>query len=199
MSNFFNSKVDFYTYPTLMRKELLIQKKQKSIMKQIGNYILMLFVAIALTTTACSKDDDSSDGGFTPGETMMTAKIDGGNFVATGTESFKGEVEGSIVVMLGGEDDAERQFFITIHNFSGTGTYTVKEDGDNSPFADVLYWEQELEEGWWGMDGGKVIVTDYLPNERIRGTFQVELNNLNDSRRSVTDGKFEMAIVVEGD
>jgi len=199
MSNFFNSKVDFYTYPTLMRKELLIQKKQKSIIKQIGNYILMLFVAIALTTTACSKDDDSSDGGFTPGETMMTAKIDGGNFVATGTESFKGEVEGSIVVMLGGEDDAERQFFITIHNFSGTGTYTVKEDGDNSPFADVLYWEQELEEGWWGMDGGKVIVTDYLPNERIRGTFQVELNNLNDSRRSVTDGKFEMAIVVEGD
>lgn len=168
-------------------------------MKQFGNYFLMLFAAIALTTTSCSKDDDSSGGGFTPGETMMTAKIDGGNFVATGTESFKGEVEGSIVIMLGGEDDAERQFFITIHNFSGTGTYTVKEDGDNNPFADVLYWEQELEEGWWGMDGGKVIVTDYLPNERIRGTFQVELNNLNDSRRSVTDGKFEMAIVVEGD
>lgn len=168
-------------------------------MKQFGNYFLMLFAAIALTTTSCSKDDDSSGGGFTPGETMMTAKIDGENFVAISTESLKAEVEGTQVVFVAGEDGSGKQIIITIHKFTGSGTYTVSKDGTTGSFANILYWEEARQEGWWGMDGGKVIVSDYLPNERIKGTFQFELNNLNETQKSVADGKFEMAVVVEGD
>lgn len=168
-------------------------------MMRFGNYFFMLFAAFALTATSCSKDDDSSGGGFTPGETMMTAKIDGEDFVAASTESIKGEVEGKQVVFVLGEDESERQLIITIHNFTGSGTYTVSKDGNEETFADVLYWDAAVGEGWWGMDGGKVVVSDYLPNERIKGTFQFELNNLNETRRSVTDGKFEMAVAVEGD
>jgi|GEM_PF-2320230 len=168
-------------------------------MKQFGNYFLMLFVAIALTTTSCSKDDDSSDGGFTPGETMMTAKIDGENFVATYTESIKGEVEGSQMVFITGEDASGKQIIITIHNFTGSGTYTVSEGGTTGSFAHILYWDEVQQEGWWGMDGGKVVVTNYLPNERIKGTFHFELNNLNETQKSVTDGNFEMAVVLEAD
>src|SRR5690554_2099482 len=166
-------------------------------MKQFGNYFLMLFVAIALTTTSCSKDDDSSDGGFTPGETMMTAKIDGENFVATNTESLKGDVEGSQVVFVAGNDGTGKQIIITIHKFTGTGTYTVSKDGTSGSFANILYLEDSI--GWWGEDGGQVIVSDYLPNERIKGSFHFELNNLNETQKSVTDGKFEMAVVLEGD
>jgi|SRR5690554_1416085 len=168
-------------------------------MKQFGNYFLMLFVAIALTTTSCSKDDDSSDGGFTPGETMMTAKIDGENFVATNTESLKGEVEGSQVVFVSGNDGSGKQIIITIHKFTGTGTYTVSKEGTTGSFANILYWEESQQEGWWGMDGGKVVVSNYLPNERIKGTFHFELNNLNETQKSVTEGKFEMAVVLEED
>lgn len=173
-------------------------KNQEFIMKQFGNYFLILFMAIAITTTSCSKDDDSSNGGFTPGETMMTAKIDGVNFVAANTESLKGNDDDETqVVFVAGVAESGNQIIITIHKFTGSGTYTVSKDGTSGSYASILYFEDGI--GWWGEDGGQVTVSGYLPNERIKGSFQFELNNLNETQKSVTDGKFEMTVVVVED
>lgn len=187
-----------FTFSPIVTPISTTTKFRKFIMKKFGNYLLMFFMASALLVTSCSKDDDGKGDGPTPpqGEGLLSAKIDGVDFVATNeVMAYQGEFEDTQVLMVAGEDGEERLLWITIQDFTGqTGTYTIDDDT-----VGVLYWEQRNQMGWWAEPGGTITITNFSTNGRVKGTFQFELNNLNEMERTVTDGKFDLRVVHEID
>lgn len=165
-------------------------------MKKFGNYLLMFLMTSTLLITSCSKDDNGSDDGLIlppqQGENMMSFKIDGNNFVANeGVIAMEGEVDDIRTLIISGFDDQDRQLWITIQGFQArSGSYTIDDEMINA-----IYWEQDGETGWWAVPGGTITITDYSLNRRIKGTFQFNLDNLNGTTRSITEGRFDSAVL----
>lgn len=161
-------------------------------MKNFKNYLLIAFVGFGLAFTSCSKDDDSATDEFPVGEVHFIAKIDGEKFTATEIGAIEGDNETGPALMVMAENNQGQSFIIGISNFNGAGTYTIKDDE-----AGVIVFDENLEIGWWGEEGGEIVITHYKRGERIKGSFQFQLNNLNDDLREVTEGSFESQLVEE--
>lgn len=161
-------------------------------MKNFKNYLLFTFLVFGFMFVSCSKDDDSSGDEFPIGEVHFTAKIDGERFTATEVGATEGDNDGVYSLLILSENNVGQSFMMGISNFHGTGTYTIRDEEGG-----VLFFDENLETGWWGEEGGKIVITHHKPGERIKGTFTFKMNNLDNNEREVTEGSFESVLVKE--
>lgn len=154
-------------------------------------YISILFMTLAVSAISCSKDDDSSGNDDFPfGEIHLTAKIDDEKFVATQVNAADQWEEGESDFIMLAEDNSGKGWMFGITDFDGVGTYIIKDEEGG-----VLFLDENTDTGWWAEEGGKIVITHYKPGERIKGTFEFTLNNLDNDVREVTEGSFESEIV----
>jgi len=102
---------------------------------------------------------------------------------------------------MGGSDAQGRDLAFTISGFTGEGTYKLDLDGGISTVNSAMYiegdddnsqiWTTLLRQG----ESGKIVVTAYSPNKRLKGTFQFKVyNTVDKSTKSITEGVFDVSV-----
>lgn len=169
--------------------------------------MLLVMMVIAATISSCSSDDSSQDpvgGGDNPG--VLNAKVNGVEF-----RSLPQEAEGMVVssdgqsyLSFAGRDGQGRELGISIDHFEGVGTYNLFDpNSGNVGIGMYIEGEGDNVQAWMipveGGQIGKLIVTDYTPNQRIKGTFYFEAYNpFNETTKNVTEGVFDLRVGTEG-
>lgn len=177
-------------------------------MKLFKKGILVLLILSIGVFQSCKSDDAAEDilPSPEPRQIFLRAKVDGASFNSDPlkTLAITSVVDDPIatVLVFGGVDEQGRGIDFIIADFTIDGTYDL---GMNLPgphgnfMGSGGYVEnQQTPCITYSANGGvvgKVIVTKYIPNEWIEGTFEFTAFCIhNDSSRSITAGEFAMEV-----
>lgn len=170
-------------------------------MKVLKKSMLLLLMVLAVTVSSCSKSDDGpSGGGDSPG--ILTALINGENYrsLPEEAEAMVATSEGVTVLSLAGRDALGREVGVSVSQFAGVGSYNLLDPDSPEGYVGlgmIIEGEGDNTQIWMlpfeGSQIGKLIVTEYTPNQRIKGTFHFEVYNpFNESIKRVTNGSFDV-------
>lgn len=172
-------------------------------MKALKRSLLLFLMAFGVLISSCSDDNSDPLGGGNKGQ-IFTAKINGDKFSSLPQEAdaFITRMQGITTLSVGGIDAQGRDLAITISGFTGVGTYVFSdpEGGISSLSSGALFEGDGDDSKMWTSflgtgNGGKVVITDYSANKRIKGTFEFEAYNLQDeSTKNITDGVFDVSV-----
>ena len=157
---------------------------------------------MALFLTACSNDDDATDGGDDPaatGEEFVTAKIDGADQAAAQDPVIivGATIDSGVFAVQGGTNDGET-IRITINGYTGPGTYVTGDEVTNG--SSLMYLTLTPVATWMnggvtalvpGVGTGTIEVTSDADGV-VEGTFSFSGYNAEDmSIKEITEGKFK--------
>ncbi len=169
-------------------------------MKIFNKRILVLMMIFAATISSCSSDDDNKPNGDGAYNGSFTALVNGENYrsLPEKAEAMVAVIDGRNFVSIAGSSEEGYEIGISTENFNGVGTYSLFDLEGNTGLGMYLVGDGDDAQIWMmPIEGevGKLVVTEYAPNKRIKGTFNFTvMNPMNNSIKRITDGVFDVRV-----
>lgn len=152
-------------------------------------YIVLLLGIVAVSFSACKKDDsnDDNNGNGNPPTGSMSLKVGGKSWTANfGVTVVK---MGDVTSVTGTGDG--KSCNISMYQLNGTGTFPI---GGQTVNSNVATWSEgtgseNIYVATFQQGGGSITITE-LTSTRISGTFNFVAKNDQNYERDITEGSF---------